>query len=137
MLSRKFLCNVNDTRALIGLCLLVTSHLGQILDPRHSQAFIIAHIVIGLSLHIHSFIYLSLNLLVIFGLVSDSIVSLFTYVKSISKHLLLSSHRRTVISEKWYFTSQLLKKRFSDKLCCRWVKCFYLPSNKIHSFFHN
>ena len=47
----KFLCNVNDTRALICLWLLVKSHLGQILDPRHSQAFTKAHIVIGLSLH--------------------------------------------------------------------------------------
>ena len=33
MLARKFLCNVNDTRALIGLYLLVTSLLGQIRDP--------------------------------------------------------------------------------------------------------
>ena len=36
-------------RALIGLCLLVMSHLGQILDPWHSQIFTIAHIVIGLT----------------------------------------------------------------------------------------
>ena len=35
MLVRKFFCNVNDTRALIGLCLLVLSHLGQIQDPCH------------------------------------------------------------------------------------------------------
>ena len=28
----KFSCNVNNTRAIIGLCLLVTSHLGQIRD---------------------------------------------------------------------------------------------------------
>ena len=48
------LCNVNDTCALIGLCLLVTSHLGQIPDPWHSQAFTRAHIVVGLSLHIQS-----------------------------------------------------------------------------------
>ena len=33
---RRFLCNVNNTRALIGLCLLVTSHWGQIRDPWHS-----------------------------------------------------------------------------------------------------
>ena len=32
MLECTFLCHVNDARALIGLCLLVTSHLGQILD---------------------------------------------------------------------------------------------------------
>ena len=58
MLARKLLCNVNDTRALIGLCLLVMSHCGQIWEPWDSQAFTIAHIVIGLSLHIHSFIHL-------------------------------------------------------------------------------
>ena len=58
MLVCSFLCNVNDTRALIGLCLLVTSHCGQIIDPRDSKVFIIAHIVIGLSLHTHSFIHL-------------------------------------------------------------------------------
>ena len=59
MLVRKFLCKVNDKRALIGLCLLVTSHLGQIREPWHSKAFTIAHIVMtGLSLHIHSFIHL-------------------------------------------------------------------------------
>ena len=44
--------------SLIGLCFLVASHVGQIRDPRHDQAFTIAHIVIGLSLHIHSFIRL-------------------------------------------------------------------------------
>ena len=59
MLARRFLFYVNGTRALIGLCLLVTSHLGQIRDPWHSQVFTIANIVIGLSLHIHSFIKLS------------------------------------------------------------------------------
>ena len=32
MLVHKFLCYVNDARALIGLCLLVTSQLGQIRD---------------------------------------------------------------------------------------------------------
>ena len=47
-------------RALIGLCLLVTSHWGQIREPWQSQSFIIVHIVIGLSLHIHSFIHLRL-----------------------------------------------------------------------------
>ena len=39
MLASKFLGIVNGTRALIGLCLLVMSHLGQIPDPgiaRHS-----------------------------------------------------------------------------------------------------
>ena len=51
-------CNVNDTRALTSLCVLVTLHLNQIRDPWHSRAFTIAHIVIGLSLHIHSFIHL-------------------------------------------------------------------------------
>ena len=57
MLARKFLCNVNDTRALIGLCLLVTSGIGQIRELWHSQAFSMRHIVIGLSLNIHSFTY--------------------------------------------------------------------------------
>ena len=33
MMVCTFLCNVNDTKALIGLSLLVTSHLGQIRDP--------------------------------------------------------------------------------------------------------
>ena len=57
MMVRRFLCNVNDKRDLIGLCLLVTLHLGQIRDPWHSQAFTKADIVIGLSLHtgIHIF----------------------------------------------------------------------------------
>ena len=55
VLVRKFLCDVNGRRALIGICLLVTSHLGQIRDPWHSQVFTIAHILIGLSPHIHSF----------------------------------------------------------------------------------
>ena len=58
MLVRKFLCNVNDTRGLIGLCLLVTSHSGQIRDPWYNQAFTIAHIVMGLSLHVHRFMHL-------------------------------------------------------------------------------
>ena len=35
--------------------LLMTSHLGHIRDHWHSQAFTVAHIVIDLSLHIHSF----------------------------------------------------------------------------------
>ena len=33
MFARKFLCNVNDTRTIIGLCLLVTPRLGQSWDP--------------------------------------------------------------------------------------------------------
>ena len=62
-LMRSFLCNVNNTRVLICLSLLVTSHLCQIRDPaRDSQVFPIAHIVIDLSLHIHYFIHLRLNL---------------------------------------------------------------------------
>ena len=65
MLAHKFLCNVNDTRALVGLCLLLTSHLGQIWDPWYSQAFTIAQIVIGLLLHIHIFIHLSHNSLML------------------------------------------------------------------------
>ena len=44
MLLRKFLCDINDTRALIGLGLLVTSHLGKIRDPWDSQVFTVAHI---------------------------------------------------------------------------------------------
>ena len=58
-----FLYNANDTRALIGLCLLVMSHLGQIPDHWHSQVFTITHILIGLSLHIHSFIHLSFGVM--------------------------------------------------------------------------
>ena len=46
MLARKFLCNVNDTGALISLWFLVTSQLGQIPDAGHRKAFIITHIVI-------------------------------------------------------------------------------------------
>ena len=53
-----FLCNVNDTRALIGPFLLVPSHWEQIRDSWDGQVFTIAHTVFGLSLHIHSFIYL-------------------------------------------------------------------------------
>ena len=33
MLVHKFLCNGNDKRGLIGLCLVVTSQVGQIRDP--------------------------------------------------------------------------------------------------------
>ena len=55
MLACKFLCDVNDTRALIGLCLQVTSQLGQIPDPWHVQPFTIVHLLIGLLLHIHFF----------------------------------------------------------------------------------
>ena len=61
ILVRNFLCNVNNMRALIGLCLLVMSHLNQIRDPWDSQVFTIAYIVIGLSLNIHSFIHLRYN----------------------------------------------------------------------------
>ena len=61
ILARKCLCNVNFTRALNDLYLQLTSLLGQIRDPWHSQAFTLAHIVIGLSLHIHYFIHLRLK----------------------------------------------------------------------------
>ena len=51
MLLRKFLCNVNDTRVLIGLCLLVTSYLT------------LTHIVIVLLLHAtYPFFYSSQDL---------------------------------------------------------------------------
>ena len=53
-----FLFNVNFKRALIGLCLLMTSHWGQIRDIWDSQVFTVARIVIGLLLHIHYFINL-------------------------------------------------------------------------------
>ena len=53
MMVRRFICNVNDTRGLIGLFLLVTSHLGQIRDPLDRQVFTIAHIVISPSLHVY------------------------------------------------------------------------------------
>ena len=56
----KVLFNVNDTRALIGLCLLRISHLGQIHNPANGQICTLAHIVIGLSLHIYSFLHLSI-----------------------------------------------------------------------------
>ena len=57
---QKFFSNLNNTsRALIGLCLLVTSQWGQIQDTWDSHVYTIGHIVIGLSLHIHSFIHLS------------------------------------------------------------------------------
>ena len=58
MLAHRFLCNVNDTGALIGPCSVVTSRWCQIWNPCHVQPFTIAHIVIGLSLHIHSFLHL-------------------------------------------------------------------------------
>ena len=53
MLMCKFLCNVYATRALIGISLLLMSHMDQICDHRDSRAFTIAHKVIGLSLYIH------------------------------------------------------------------------------------
>ena len=59
MLMHSFHFNVNDTRALVGLCLLVMSHWNQIQDLWDSTVTI-AHILIGLSLHIHYFIHLSL-----------------------------------------------------------------------------
>ena len=58
MLVRKFICNINDTRALVSLCFLVIFHLGQIRDPWQSQTFTKTNIVIDLSLQIHSFINL-------------------------------------------------------------------------------
>ena len=48
MLARRLHCTVNDTRALIGLCLIVTSQISQIRDPSNSRAFTIAHIIIVL-----------------------------------------------------------------------------------------
>ena len=48
MLVSNFLRNVNNMRAVIGLCLLGTSHWGEIWDPWQSQAFTIAHMVFGL-----------------------------------------------------------------------------------------
>ena len=65
MLVHRFLCNVNDTRALIGPCSLVTSPLCQIRNPLHVQPSTITHIVIGPLLHINSF------LILIYGLVLD------------------------------------------------------------------
>ena len=58
---RKFLCNVSDTRAISGLCLLMTSHVGQIRGPRDSQVFTIAHMITDLSLPIHYFLHLRFN----------------------------------------------------------------------------
>ena len=60
MLVRSFLCNVNNMQALIGLCLLVMLHWGQIRDltGKAMQVFTIAHIVIGLLLH-YPFFYSS------------------------------------------------------------------------------
>ena len=54
----RYIFNVNDGETLISLCRLVTSHWGQIRDLWDSQFFTIVYIVIGLSLHIHSFIHL-------------------------------------------------------------------------------
>ena len=51
MLVRKFPYKVNDT--------LSPSDVTQIRDPKDSEVLTVAHIVIGLSLHIHSFIHLS------------------------------------------------------------------------------
>ena len=52
------LCKVNDTRALIGPCDL---NLMPDQKPCCVQPFTKAHIVIGLSLHIYSFLHLSLE----------------------------------------------------------------------------
>ena len=68
MLVCKFFCNVNNSRALIGLGLLVTSQWGQIWDSWDSQACTIVHIVICLSLHKlhnHSYIHPNLSLILL------------------------------------------------------------------------
>ena len=63
MLAHRFICDVNDTRTLIGPCFLVTSPWCQIRNPCRVQPFPIAHMVISLSLHIHSFLRLSFRAL--------------------------------------------------------------------------
>ena len=57
VLVHMFLCNVIDTRALIGHCSFVTSPWYHIRKPYQVKPFTIAHIVISLSLHIHSFLH--------------------------------------------------------------------------------
>ena len=57
--AQEFLYYVNDSRALIGLCLRVTSRLGQIWGPWHSQSSTTVRKSICLSLHIHYLIHLS------------------------------------------------------------------------------
>ena len=63
MLVRNFLCTLNDTRALVGPRLLVTSHCVEVRCLWASQVLTITHIIyrIGLSLPIHCFIHLSLD----------------------------------------------------------------------------
>ena len=63
MLAHRFICDVNDTRALIGPCFLVTSPWCQIRNPCRVQPFPLAHMVISLQLHIHSFLRLSFRAL--------------------------------------------------------------------------
>ena len=67
MFPTRYLCNVNDKRALIGPYSLVTSRWCKIRDPWHVQPFTLAHIVIGLSLHIHFFLHPSFNPLMLIG----------------------------------------------------------------------
>ena len=63
MLVNNFLCYINDTRAVIGLCLLVMSLWGMLDSrPLDRHVFTIVNMVlIGLSLHIHCFIHLTLK----------------------------------------------------------------------------
>ena len=65
MLTCKFLWNVNDTRVLFGLYLLVTSHCSQIRDPWHCKPCLhySAYSNRSLLLHIHSFIHLRYSIL--------------------------------------------------------------------------
>ena len=67
MLVHRIFSNENDTRALIGPCSLLTSRWYQTRDQWHVQPFTIAHIVIGLSQHIHSCIHLSFIVKILTG----------------------------------------------------------------------
>ena len=109
MSVRKFVCNVNYTRAHIGLWLLVTSHWGQIWDPWHRQMFTMAHKVIGLSLHIHFFIHLRCQTLQTFSVLPEVYLCSFVEEKIVKTAFLWDwQHFR-------FFWNKLVVKYFIEK----------------------
>ena len=123
MLVHKFLCDVNDKSSRIGLCLLVMSYLGQIRDPWYSQVVTIAHIVIGLMLHIHSFIHLRY----LYGIIEFYTTKLYWRSEMEKIHIKLYTHLQTQESEGDLIIYDFYK--FSKCTClkacrtsCLWLK---------------
>ena len=85
-------------------CLLVTCNWGQIREPWDRQVFTIALIVIGVSLHIHSFIHL-----LAFGQsLSASLLCFFLYSYFMSYYVMLNSYVPTL--------RNMYGLRFGDRL---------------------